>query len=152
MGTTFKIYLPRIEEEQDREILQTPEIAGGTETILLAEDEDLVRTIVSKILKQQGYNVIEAGNGVEAMAAIDKLGRPHIDLLITDVIMPEMNGKRLSDILSASYPELLILYISGYTDDAIAHHRVLDDGVTFLQKPFSSTALAAKVRELLDTG
>jgi len=152
MGTTFKIYLPRIEEEQHMEILQTPEIAGGTETILLAEDEDLVRTIVSKILKQQGYSVIEARNGVEALAAIDKLGRPHIDLLITDVIMPEMNGKRLSDILSVSYPELLILYISGYTDDAIAHHRVLDDGVTLLQKPFSSTALAAKVRELLDRG
>ncbi len=151
-GTTFKIYLPRVEEidNQQENVYQDQKARGGTETILLVEDEEALKKMAGKILKKYGYTVIEGSNGIGALETIAKSGQPDIDLLITDVIMPEMGGKDLAERLLKKYPGLKVLYISGYTDDTIVHHGVLDEGVSFLQKPFSPQSLAQRVREVLD--
>ena len=151
-GTTFKIYLPAIEEteKQQESLPEKRDLLGGTETILLVEDEESLRKMAGKILERYGYAVIEAKNGIEALEISSKGDRLKIDLLVTDVIMPKMGGKELSDTLLKEYPRLRVLYISGYTDNAMTHHAVLDKGVSLLQKPFSSQSLAEKVREVLD--
>jgi CheY-like chemotaxis protein len=121
------------------------------ETILLVEDEDAVRTLVRDALKATGYAVLEASHGHEALLICERhAGR--IDLMVTDVVMPEMSGRELADRLAPVRPGLQVLYMSGYTDNAVVHHGVLDPGTTFLQKPFGPGVLLRKVREVLDAG
>jgi len=150
-GTTFKIYLPRAETaEFQSERAQEPEPAtGGNETILLVEDETSVRLVAMRALQRLGYRVLEASHGEEAMdLAMDYPGPIH--LLVTDVVMPRMGGRELASRLQHLRPGLKVLFASGYTDNAIVHQGVLEDGTSFMQKPFTATALARKVREVLD--
>jgi len=148
-GTTFKIYLPRVEEEgkplKDARLVDLP---GGAETVLLVEDEDTVRNLCSRILGELGYQVIQARSGAEAVAVAGRDDR--IDLLLTDVVMPGMSGKELATQLVLRHPEMKVLFMSGYTDDAIVHHGVLDEGVSFIGKPYTPSALARKVRQVIE--
>jgi PAS domain S-box-containing protein len=150
-GTTLKIYLPRLEKGAEAvgpsTALAHP--VGGWESILLVEDEDSVRSLVRGVLKSNGYKVLEARRGEEALKIAKRHGGP-IQLLLTDVIMPRMSGRELAKRLAAQRPEMKVLYMSGYTDSAIVHHGVLDPGMSFLQKPFTPEILARKVREVLD--
>lgn len=149
-GTTFKIYLPRTENP-----LGTPEVPTGkktvlgTETILLVEDEEAILNLGQAILTRHGYLVL-AAHTPEAALALARRHTGPIHLLITDVVMPEMNGNLLQAQLTALRPEMKVLFISGYTADVIAHHGIIQAGVEFLQKPFSATTLTQKVREILD--
>ncbi len=153
-GTTFKVYLPRVQESAEREdeaALPVPRSRRqGTETLLLVEDEDSVRELVREALEARGYKICSARNGNQALALA---ARPElkIDLMITDVVMPGMGGHELAQRLAAMRPAVKVLYLSGYTEDAIVHHGVLDPGTAFLQKPFTLDTLACKVREVLDT-
>jgi two-component system, cell cycle sensor histidine kinase and response regulator CckA len=153
-GTTFKIYLPKVEEELDtlhgRD--ETEFLPRGSETVLLVEDEQEVRLLAHRLLSQQGYRVLEATNGKEALYVAQEQGGEEIHLLLTDVVMPQMGGKELADQLKIFRPDVKVLYTSGYTDDAIVHHGVLEPGTHFLQKPFSLKTLSHKVREVLDEG
>ncbi|MCD6554092.1 MAG: GAF domain-containing protein [Anaerolineae bacterium] len=151
-GTTFKIYLPRIEEvvESDRRAPIPGESPPGRETILLVEDEDMVRDLARRVLLQRGYTVLEARHGREAFQICEQHRGP-IHLLVTDVVMPLMNGRELAKRLTTLHPEMKVLYISGYTDNIIIHHGLLEPGMAFLQKPFTPAALAHKVRQALDT-
>ena len=150
-GTTFKIYIPRVADEHpsEEEPEITPKLAIGTETILLVEDEELVRSLSRQVLESCGYHVIEASDGIEALEILEK-DTGSIDLLITDVIMPRMGGRELSERLRSMRPELPILFASGYTDEAVVRHGVLDSNINFLQKPFTLDDVARKVRDLLD--
>jgi CheY-like chemotaxis protein len=150
-GTSFKIYLPTVEEEVEtyKTAALPPPPPGGTETILLVEDEGAVRTMISKVLQSGGYTVLEAQHGVEALRVCKKHKGP-IHLMISDVIMPQMSGRELAGRLALRLPEMRVLYISGYPDNAIIHHGVLETGTAFLQKPFTLNALEYKVREVLD--
>lgn len=121
----------------------------GTETILLVEDEATVRQLVMSMLQPLGYTVLQASNGIEAQV-FDAEYSVAIDLLITDVVMPQISGRQVAEHLKSSRPDMKVLFISGYTDNAIVHHGVLDAGVAFLQKPFTPDVLARKVREVLD--
>jgi CheY-like chemotaxis protein len=150
-GTTFKIYLPRVDEKAtppERD-LATARSAQGSETVLLAEDEEAVRRLALQVLQMNGYRVLEAANGNAALLLCERHTEP-IHLLITDVIMPEMSGRELADRLAKLRPEMKVLFMSGYTDNAIVHQGVLDAGANFIQKPFPTDALARKVREVLD--
>jgi len=151
-GTTFKIYLPRVEEELDNlHVREEPEcLPRGSETVLLVEDEREVRLLAHRLLGQQGYRVLEAPNGEEALHVAQEHAGEEIHLLLTDVVMPQMGGKELADQLKILRPNIKVLYVSGYTDNAIVHHGVLDPGTHFLQKPFSQETLSHKVREVLD--
>ena len=152
-GTTFRIYLPYTAETPE-EAPALPEPATqlrGSETLLLVEDDPAVRTLTAWTLRGVGYTVLEAENGAEAL----QMAQEHegeISLLITDVVMPRMSGKQLADQLHAERPELKVLYSSGYTENTIIHHSVLDRGIAFLPKPFTPSALVRKVREILDNG
>ncbi|HWS15862.1 MAG TPA: PAS domain S-box protein [Candidatus Methylomirabilis sp.] len=152
-GTTFLIYLPRIAFREDdvpgtdRPFLPHP--SPGTETVLLAEDEEVVRRLTREILTENGYRVLDAGNGREALL-ISEAHRGEIHLLLTDVVMPKLGGRELAERIRPLRPGLRILYMSGYTDDAILRHGVLEAEVPFLQKPFTPEGLARKVREVLD--
>ncbi len=150
-GTTFKIYLPRVEEAVKTYRPKTaPAVSpGGSETILLVEDEEAVRTIVSKILQNRGYTVLEAHHGNEALQICEHHEGP-IHLMVTDVVMPQLSGRELAERLMLLRPEIRVLFMSGYPDNALVHHGVLGAGTAFLQKPFSLNALECKVRELLD--
>ncbi len=149
-GTTFKIYLPRVEGEAEAPATSAAHARrGGGETLLLVEDEERVRTLMSGVLARRGYCVLEARHGHEALEAAARSPAP-IDLLVTDVVMPGMSGRELAERLQASQPRMRVLYVSGYTDDAIVHHGVLEAGAAFLQKPFDLESLAGKVREVLD--
>jgi two-component system cell cycle sensor histidine kinase/response regulator CckA len=151
-GTTFKIYLPRAEE---RETVARPQPARaraptGSETILLVEDDPSVRELAHTLLRRYGYAVLEAANGAAALELAQHYLGP-IDLVITDVVMPGgLSGPQLVQQLVAQRPRLKVLYMSGYTDNAIVHHGVLDSDLAFLQKPFTPEVLARKVREVLD--
>lgn len=151
LGTTFKIYLPRTHEAASP--VPSPEsihdLLVGKETILAVEDDAGVREFVTRILKQQGYTVLEATDAHEAIRLV-KNHQGVIHLLLTDVIMPGANGRTLAAELEQICPGLKILFMSGYTNDAIAHHGVLEPGITFLPKPFTTLGLARKVREVLD--
>ncbi len=150
-GTTFKIYLPAAESsgvENERVEAESPDFRG-VETILLAEDDPQVREIANDILTRQGYAVLSAENGTEALELLSSHDGV-IDLLLTDVVMPEMNGKELYVKVLEKHPEMRVLYMSGYTDNVIAHHGVLDEGVEFIQKPFTIQALAEKVRNVVE--
>jgi two-component system cell cycle sensor histidine kinase/response regulator CckA len=131
--------------------LVQPAAGRGTETLLVVEDELQVRELTRDILLGQGYQVLTAGDGVEALRVAEAHEGP-IHLLVTDVVLPRMSGKELADRLRTARPEVRVLYTSGYTDDAIVHHGVLAAGVHFLSKPFEIESLARKVRELLDAG
>lgn len=150
-GTTFRIYLPRVEEEASKMAREDPPqlLPGGFETVLLVEDEDMVRDLAVRVLEESGYKVLHASNGQAAIA----LSRGHdggIDLLMTDVVMPGMNGGELANQLILQRPEMKVLFSSGYTEDVIVHHGILDDEVSFLGKPYSPSVLAKKIREVLD--
>jgi CheY-like chemotaxis protein len=149
-GTTFKIYLPRVAEGAPA-TERAPQAAAvrGTETLLLVEDEHQVRELMRDILRDQGYQVLTARDGMEALQ-LAKVHDRAIHLLLTDVVMPRLSGKALADQLRPDRPEMRVLFTSGYTDDAIVHHGVLDEGVHFLSKPFDSEALSQKVRDVLD--
>jgi CheY-like chemotaxis protein len=153
-GTTFKLYFPRVDEREGQKKnagqAETRPVRGR-ETILLVEDEEVVRTMIVTGLKAFGYKVLEASSGVKALRICKQCRKKQVDMLITDVVMPEMSGRNLADRLLNAYPEMKILYISGYTDDFIVHHGVLDEGIPFLQKPFTPNVLAMKVREIFDS-
>ncbi len=150
-GTTFKIYFPQIEQPKEwpEPAHLHSESLSGDESILVVEDDTLVRNLIEQSLLKYGYKVITAEYGQQAMEISETIDSP-VQLLITDVIMPGMSGRDLATKLSERFPDLKILFISGYTDDAIVHHGVLDPGLSFLQKPFTPHAIAKKVRELLD--
>jgi signal transduction histidine kinase len=150
-GTTFKIYLPRVDEplEELKEKAEVKEIPLGSETILVVEDEGEVRKVAVRILSGQGYKVLEASHGNDAMLVCKQHEGP-IHLMVTDVVMPNMSGHELAKRLKAFHPEMKVLYMSGYTDNAIVHHGVLEKGMNYIQKPFTVEGLAKKVREVLD--
>ncbi len=149
-GSTFKIYLPRVDgpPEPLREKVPGDELLRGTETILLVEDEEEVRKLTVRVLERQGYKVLAAREGDEAFL-ICKQHQDPIHLMLTDVVMPGMNGQELAERLKPFYPGMKVLYMSGYTDNAIVLHGVLMEGVHYIQKPFTVQALARKVREVL---
>ncbi len=149
-GTTFKIYLPRV----DAPAKQLPRAAepgsvAGTETVLIAEDDAILRPLVRALLEKLGYRVLEGGNAAEALDSARRHQGP-IHLLVADVVMPGASGRDLARELAQSRPATRVLYVAGYTDDAIVHHGMLEEGLNFLQKPFTPGALARKVREVLD--
>jgi signal transduction histidine kinase len=152
-GTTFKIYFPQVKSaiEPLRVRNRPTEVAGGNETVLLVEDEPVVRELAVATLREKGYTVVEAGNGEEGL----RLAQQHdgkIDLVLTDVVMPVMGGKEMADALRTSHPDTKVLFTSGYTEDALGHHGVLRPGILFLPKPYLTATLARKVREVLDEG
>ncbi len=152
-GTTFKIYLPKIEAEEENLQLQpesTRTLPKGNENILLAEDETSVRELTARILREHGYQVFEAQNGMDILNFVKSHREKEFHLLVTDVVMPIMSGKELENHLKPLIPGLKVIFISGYTDNAIVHHGVLMEGVEFLQKPFTHHTLLNKVREVLD--
>jgi two-component system cell cycle sensor histidine kinase/response regulator CckA len=149
-GTTFKIYLPASETVSDAAMFRTPPVSHtGTETILLVEDEEGVRNLVGRTLKGEGYTVLEARHAPEALSLAGQ-HQGSIDLLLTDVIMPLMSGSELAEQLKSLQPRMKVLFISGYTYDAIVRHGVLAAEVEYLSKPFSPSLLASKVRQVLD--
>jgi len=151
-GTTFKINLPRTEEELDtfRKRVETDFLPGGSETVLLVEDDELVRDLANRLLKQLGYRVLVAVNGEDALHVAREHDGEKIHLLLADIVMPQMGGKELAIKLKILRPDVKVLYTSGYADNAIAHHGFLDPAIHFLQKPFSLKTLSHKVRKVLD--
>ena len=149
-GTTFKIYLPRV--DQPPEPLSTrpgPAAVRGTETVLLVEDEDALRSLLRELLRIFGYSVLEAGLGADAL----RMAREHpgaIHVLLSDIVMPQMTGRELAERLTRLRPETKVLFMSGYPDDAIVRHGVLGPEAQFIQKPFTLDALARKVRDVIE--
>jgi CheY-like chemotaxis protein len=149
-GTTFKLYFPAVEEQVGAATLVDREgDVGGTETVLLVEDDDVVRSLALLVLQEHGYDVLAARGGQDALRVVDMHLKP-IDLLVTDVVMPGMNGRQVAEALQPRFPQMKVLFTSGYTDDAVVRHGVLQADVAFLQKPYSSEALAGKARQVLD--
>ena len=152
-GTTFKVYFPQVQSAPEPPRVRTvpKEAAGGSETVLLVEDEPVVRDLAVALLREKGYTVVEAGNGEEGL----RMARQYdgkIDLVLTDVVMPVMGGKEMADALRTSHPDTKVLFTSGYSEDAVWHHGVLRPRIVFLQKPYITATLARKVREVLDEG
>lgn len=150
-GTSFKIYLPSVDEKVStgKSHHGGKRTQQGMETILVVEDEDAVRTMICLALRKFGYTVLEASQGTAAVQLCEQ-HQGSLHLLVTDVVMPDMGGRQLAERLTRLRPDLKVLYLSGYTDDAIVHHGVLQAEVAFLQKPFTVTTLGYKVREVLD--
>jgi len=150
-GTAFKIYLPRVDEplEEAGEVVVQKELPAGGETILVVEDEEKVRQLTVRILTKNGYTVLEASHGGEASHICEQHKGP-IHLMVMDVVMPGINGRELAKSLEPHHPEMKVLYMSGYTDNAIVHHGILEKGLNFIQKPFTMDGLIRKVREVLD--
>ena len=152
-GTTMRVYLPRVDDPADpiehpSEV--PPESLRGSETILLVEDEAPVRSVTRQLLERNGYTVLEAADGRTALSLINgEQDRVHVDLLLTDVIMPGMSGRELADQMKARRPQLRVLFMSGYTDDAVVRHGMLEPGLAYLEKPFRPPVLLRKVREVL---
>jgi CheY-like chemotaxis protein len=156
-GATFKIYFPRAGDAAAVPGANEPALESGLsklprgfEVVLLVEDEDTVRRLAGTLLGNRGYTVLEARNGVEALA-LCKVRRTSIDLLLTDLVMPEMGGRELAEQAAALYPNMKVLIMSGYTDDALAREGIKVRGTPFLQKPFTLQELARRVREVLDS-
>jgi two-component system cell cycle sensor histidine kinase/response regulator CckA len=150
-GTTCKIYLPRADEAAPAARLppDLPAAPKGTETVLVVEDEAALRNLIRLILQASGYTVLEARDGQEAFWVAQQHAGP-LHLVLTDLVMPRMSGRQLAELLARSRPEMRILFMSGYTEEAAVHHGVLEGGAPYLQKPFNSLGLARKVREILD--
>jgi CheY-like chemotaxis protein len=150
-GTTFKVYLPPVEAPvaAGKALADAAPFPAGHETLLLVEDEDAVRVITRHVLERCGYVVLEAQGGKEALQICHDYDEP-IDLLVTDVVMPHMSGRQLAEQLKRLHPEMKVLYLSGYSGDAVVRHGVLEAEDAFLQKPFSASAVAYRVREVLD--
>ena len=151
VGTTFKVYLPRVQAPVTASPSRSDFMRArpGTETVLLVEDDDTVRSVARLVLQKHGYHVIEARHGGEALLLCEQ-HKGTIHLMVTDVVMPFLSGRQLAERTAVMRPEMKVLYLSGYTDDAIVRHGVLDPANPFLQKPYSTDALARRVRELLD--
>jgi two-component system, cell cycle sensor histidine kinase and response regulator CckA len=150
-GTTFKVYLPSVlDEDVAPDELVAPIDLNGAETVLLVEDQDEVRRVALRILTRYGYHVIEARNAGEALLTCEQYPRT-IHLLLTDVVMPLLGGRQLSERLTAIRPELRTLFMSGYTENAILHHGILDAGIEYVQKPLVPETLARRVRMVLDS-
>lgn len=148
-GTTFKVYLPFIERQAPPPPATSEDLPTGNETVLVVEDEGPIRELASRILQEQGYTVLEASNGIDALrAAQEHIGR--IDIVLTDMFMPIMGGRELAEHLKATRPETKVLYMSGYTDDAIVMNGMIDANTSFMQKPFTLESLVYKVRRVLD--
>jgi signal transduction histidine kinase/ActR/RegA family two-component response regulator len=148
-GTTFKIFFPAVSNGAVSERATSSAQPSGTETVLIVEDDDSVRHVVTNILGQAGYQVIDARSPGEALLTCQQ-PHPHIDLLLTDTVMPKMSGRELAGRIGHLRPSIKVLFMSGYTDDVILHHGVLDAGVAFVQKPLTVAALTQKVRQVLD--
>ena len=150
-GATFKTYLPRLQDVPDPpgRSADTGLVATGRETVLVVEDDARVRQVVARVLSQKGYTLLVAPDGATALALAEQYAGT-IDLVVTDLVMPGMAGRELARALKSERAEVRVLFMSGYTDDAVFRHRVLDDGVHYLQKPFSGEALALKIRQVLD--
>ena len=150
-GTTFKVYLPRVDEPVEGLELESAvqPVAGGTETVLVAEDDPAVREIVADVLTRKGYRVLRAPDGQTALE-MARAAAGEIHLLVTDIVMPGMTGRQLAEAFAIARPGVRVLYMSGYTDGAVVRQGVLAEGLPFLQKPFTPNALALKVREVLD--
>jgi PAS domain S-box-containing protein len=150
-GSTFKAYFPRADSQADEPVAvaDTAEIARGSETVLVVEDEPEVRKLTASVLERGGYTVLVAGNGGEALLLCETYEGP-IHLMVTDVVMPRMGGRQLAERLAPLRPGMKVLYTSGYTDDAIVHHGMLEGEITLLAKPFTPDALLRRVREVLD--
>ena len=148
VGTTFKIYFPRIYEDYEVSEKPVPEVKGvrGTETILIVEDDVAIRKYCMLVLNKAGYKVIEA---TSATQALELLGRESVHLVLTDVVMPQMSGQQLAQRIKENSSNTRILFMSGYTENAIVHHGVLDAGVDLLPKPFGSRDLLRRIREVL---
>jgi CheY-like chemotaxis protein len=152
IGTTFKIYLPESQESMEKcsSERRFTQCIQGSETVMIVEDEDLVRRVVKRILEAYGYHVLEAGNGKKALS-ICKEYQEKIDILFTDVVMPGMTGKDLVENWIQMRPETKILFTSGYTENVIIHQGNLEAGINFIQKPYRPEFLATKIREVLDS-
>jgi CheY-like chemotaxis protein len=148
-GTTFKIYLPRTDEPLSKPRVPSQRGLRGTETILVVEDQTDLRALAVAALSRYGYSVHGAGSGSEALGFCREFPN-RIHLMLTDVVMPDMNGKELAGQMADLRPDTHVLFMSGYTANVIVHHGVVDDGVAFLQKPFTPESLAAKVREVIE--
>ena len=152
MGTTFKIYFPRVESAARRTSRVDASIDSarlhGSETLLLVEDENAVRHPASEFLKQCSYHVIEAKDGLQAVEEAHKY-KGRIDLMITDVVMPGMSGGQLAELLLEKYSDMKVLFVSGYSEQVVLRHKILNVGTNFLQKPFTLKSLACKIREVL---
>ncbi len=151
-GATFTIYLPRAREaaRPSVEVGQSSQLPGGNETVLVVEDEPTLRYLAVHILRERGYHVLEAADGLEALAVAEAHADEVIHLLLTDVVMPHMDGKQLAEQLKRIHPETRVLFTSGYTNDIVVRNGVLRQGAAFLLKPYSVATLAVKVREVLD--
>src|SRR5213082_3343107 len=151
-GTSFKVYLPEVDATAERPTaVPGARVPGGTETVLLVEDAAAVREITKQVLERQGYTVLEAPDG-EAAIRLAQRHRGVIHLLLTDVVMPRLSGRELAGQFARLRPDTRVLYASGYTDDSVVRHGILESGTAYLQKPFSPESLARKVREVLDAG
>ncbi|MEX2570681.1 MAG: PAS domain S-box protein [Gemmatimonadota bacterium] len=152
-GTTFRIYLPRVDAQVAERAAEREDEGSldGSESVLLVEDEMAVRVLVRRVLERAGYQVVEAACGPEALERAADAGIGEFDLLLTDVVMPGMSGRELADQLCEQQPDLRVLYMSGYTDEAIVHHGVLDEGVAFLEKPFTPDVLLRRLRAVFDS-
>ena len=147
-GTVFKIYLPRVDEAPSEEAVTNADDVRGTETILIAEDVPAVRAVTREMLKRYGYHVLEAADGLTALqVAADYTDTIH--LLLTDVVMPDLNGRDLAERFRTLRPAMKVVFMSGYTDDAVVRHGILQEGIAYLQKPFTPVSLAKKVRVVL---
>jgi len=151
-GSTFKVYLPRVHRPHSS--LSRPigpdNLATGHETVLVVEDEPALRELTATVLNEAGYHVLEAGDGQEALEVVNRFKPGQIQLMVTDVIMPNLGGKELADRMKIICPECKVLFMSGYTDDALANHGVIGKNLEFLEKPFSPSRFTLKVREILD--
>jgi len=152
-GTTFKIYLPKLKEDAEAEEKERIPVGdlNGSETVFIVEDDDKLRNLTRKILERYGYSALEAENGEDALRFSEEY-EGQIDLILTDVVMPKMSGKELAEQLKSLRPEIKVVYMSGYTGNAIVHHGILPPWLNFLEKPFTPECLARKVREVLDRG
>jgi CheY-like chemotaxis protein len=150
-GTTFKIFFPKfIDKGQTPETPTSHAVSlNGSETVLVVEDDKMVRGFISETLQAHGYTIIEAEGPEEALKLSSNYNGT-IQLLLTDVIMPEMNGRELYEKLSLMRPQTKVIFVSGYTDDVIVHHNILEEGVNFIQKPFMISTLTQKIRKVLD--
>lgn len=151
LGTTFEIFLPRVDEsvEELRKTVTRTDPPHGSETILLVEDEEDVRRFVAQVLRKQGYTVLETSCGKDALELTKNYKEP-IHMILTDVVMPGMSGRQLTDQLLPFHPKTKVLYMSGYTNNEIIHHGVLNGGTHYIQKPFTIGGLAKQMREVLE--